>query len=338
MGARSSVAKGELEINTWWEKHAEERFWLEVRKVEGIGTSLYCPIKNIRGQTDSSYELVGKVRAGDIILHWNVREQFFCGWSKAASDATVKGNRRVVVLQSFQALPAIVGRADLVKLSNNIQITLQEVARLAQGPTYGAVIMQSGRPQMRSNYFGKLPAALVDVIFGTGSSKSLLDGRGFAALESKDSFKFLKFKAKNDGMYKALIETAIEYRTRAHETLVNEFAHWLEANGCAPCRNRAVDIGLDGNPQLIVEAKDIKAAGFSGSVRAAVGQLNEYRYFLHPGADMMMLSSKPLPSKWIRYLERDQNIGVAWRASEGFEFSPLAQRLLETRIIDANVP
>src|SRR5688572_7914322 len=102
-------------INAWWQHVAGERFWLEVRKVPGIGEQLYCPLLNKEGRADSSYALVGFVRRGDVIVHWNVKEQFFCGYSRAAGDASETAERRTVKLKDFNRLPILVTRTDVIR-------------------------------------------------------------------------------------------------------------------------------------------------------------------------------------------------------------------------------
>jgi hypothetical protein len=115
---------------------------------------------------------------------------------------------------------------------------------------------------------------------------------------------------------------------RDHETLVNDFARWLTTIGWDVGCNAAIDIGIE-NPPIIIEAKIV--GRWSTSIRQAVGQLYEYRYFkvADPAADLIFLASKAVPDHWLRYLEQDRQISVAWRSGGTFELSSRATRLLQ---------
>jgi hypothetical protein len=108
---------------------------------------------------------------------------------------------------------------------------------------------------------------------------------------------------------------------------VNSFAEWLTADGFIVGRNAAVDLGLT-DPAVVVEAKVVTT--WPQSIRAAVGQLYEYRYFkvADPDSELVFLASEAVPSEWVRYLERDRCIGVVWPDSkDGFVLSRLAQTI-----------
>ncbi|MFB8280485.1 MrcB family domain-containing protein [Nocardia colli] len=136
------------------------------------------------------------------------------------------------------------------------------------------------------------------------------------------------FRPKADTDYVANIEPSKAKRSRAHETLVNDFAEWLEARGLVAANNFAVDIGTV-DPPTVIEAKRVNGQ-FANAIRSAVGQLYEYRYFkvAHPDSGLIFLSDEPVPEVWCSYLERDRAIGVIWPAQGGFHLSTLAQRFL----------
>ena len=116
-------------------------------------------------------------------------------------------------------------------------------------------------------------------------------------------------------------------RGRRHETLVNSFTDYLTSKGLSAGRNQAIDIGLE-NPSVIVEAKLIRS--WAGAIREAVGQLYEYRYFqvASPTSRLIFLASAPVPDKWIRYLEDDRGIAVAWNSPNGFVLTKRAREAL----------
>ena len=94
-------------------------------------------------------------------------------------------------------------------------------------------------------------------------------------------------------------------RSKSHETLVNSCAEWLAAHGYKPGCNSAVDLGLE-LPPVVFEAKVI-GPSWASSIRAAVGQLYEYRYFqvTDPRSGLIFLTDQAVPDHWITYLERE---------------------------------
>ncbi len=109
---------------------------------------------------------------------------------------------------------------------------------------------------------------------------------------------------------------------------MNSFAAWLAHSGYEVGRNAAVDLGLT-DPPVVIEAKVVTT--WPTTIRAAVGQLYEYRYskVADPRSELLMLASEPVPAPWVRYLENDRSIGVVWKAADGtFVLSRLAKRAL----------
>ena len=329
----------------WWDSDSKERFWVEIRHVEGIGTYLRCPLVRENGQPDPWYALVATVDVGDIVFHWSVREGQFVGASLVAEPARVTGSGEdaeyFVELVGFTPLPVAVDLRTLREKADWIYGLRDELERRHGRPLRLPFQFTQDRSQFRfmSNYFAKMPAALVAELFGSDLVDDLLD---IVAPEPEQdqpgqtrttSAAFLApFKPKADTEYEAFISSKREQRSRGHETLVNRCALWLEDSGYTPARNAAVDLGLmDGS--VIIEAKTIGAT-WATPIRQAVGQLYEYRYFniARPDAELIFLSDRPVPNEWVKYLENDRNIGAMWpNETSGFELTQLARRSLKWR-------
>jgi hypothetical protein len=84
------------------------------------------------------------------------------------------------------------------------------------------------------------------------------------------------------------------------------------------------------DPSVVIEAKMI-GTSWAPAIRAAVGQLYEYRHFkvADREAGLVFLASKPLPSPWLAYLERDRGIGSMWPDGTRFHLSKRATEVLE---------
>jgi hypothetical protein len=193
---------------------------------------------------------------------------------------------------------------------------------------------------MMSNYFAKLPRDVVEELFGPdGLAENTLPEVSLDGDQLDDdaadpdigplvgSF-LVPFKAKADSDYIANVVGGRRRRTRRHEGLINECAAWLDRRGYEPMRNAAVDLGLE-EPLVIIEGKTIGET-WAPSIRQAVSQLYEYRYFrvASPDAHLIFLAERAVPDTWVRYLERDREIGVMWPARRGYHMSPRAQRIL----------
>lgn len=75
-------------LNTWWERDEAQPYWMEVATTGAMGEILIAP--KFQG-AHWSYELVGHVRPGDVILHWQSSGgvRGLVGWSVATSEPEV---------------------------------------------------------------------------------------------------------------------------------------------------------------------------------------------------------------------------------------------------------
>ena len=90
------------------------------------------------------------------------------------------------------------------------------------------------------------------------------------------------FRPKDDADYIANIGRHTKAKTRRHETLVNRYAEWAQANGFTVSSPHPVDLRLASSAHVvIVEAKVVRAGNASHAVREAIGQLFTYRHFLY---------------------------------------------------------
>lgn len=318
----------------WWAHLPEERYWVEVRKAPGIGLEVFIPTRNVLGRRDSRWELVNSLRENDIVLHYDARESRFVGQSVVSSDAkTVDGYYRAP-LRSFRTMNQDIGLERMREIADDLYRERDRLRAAVGDPLHLPFSFTQDRSQFRmlSNYFGKLPVSMVRTIFGAAVVlNDVLASSEEGSAPTRDSHGgFLQpFKPKADTNYIAAVGQGPKVRTRDHETLVNSFAEWLHVRGVDAGRNAAIDLGIS-SPAVVVEAK-ILGRNWAETIRAAVGQLYEYRYFhvSRADADLILLVNAPIPSSWIRYLEDDRNIGAVWPAAESFTFSRTAQDVLE---------
>ena len=321
----------------WWEGRSTERYWVEIRKVPGHGLYLSAPLLQEQGRRDGRYELVSAVRVGDAIYHWDANHHRFIGRSVVAAPPRIDNGERYVELKDFTPIRVEVGLEDLRSARRAIDDVKDRLEHQFPGQRLYLPFQfrTDGQLWMLSNYFGKLPADIVKILFGrTGLSEEEalppLPDEGPDEPTGPGNLRrfFLQpFKPKADEEYLVNIQGGVRRRGRHHETLVNRFSEWLAEQGFQVGRNAAIDIGID-DPPVIVEAKIVTA--WKTSIREAVGQLYEYRYFrvANPEAHLIFLASEPVPKDWIGYLEKDRGIGIAWRSGGTFILSPLASKML----------
>lgn len=319
----------------WWNTQPEERFWVEIRFIDRLGTYLRCPLLDKTGKPNPWYDLVDDAQVGDIVYHWNSLQNGFVGKSVISGECDRSKGERFRTLRDFEPTERIVRLPDirsrdlaLRRICDNVRSTHPRFASY-----YLPFQFRSDGLRMVSNYFAKLPLSVVELLFRGGEERhdpeSLIEITG--ASQSRMSY-LQPFKPKSDADYVAAVAPRMEKRSRSHETLVNAFANWLESNGYHPSRNQAIDIGLS-EPSVIFEAKTL-GGGWAEAIRQAVGQLYEYRFFhvVAPSTGLIFLAPQPIPSHWQSFLEDDRGIGCAWLAHEAFQLSDLAKRILETEV------
>ena len=134
------------------------------------------------------------------------------------------------------------------------------------------------------------------------------------------------FKPRADADYLTNVAGGPFRRSRAHETLVNDFARWLSDRGLNAASNAAIDLGVI-QPPVIIEAKIVRSGRWATAIREAVGQLYEYRYFqvVSPESALIFLASAEIPGTWLSYLHHDRQIGAAWPTAFGFQLTAQPQ-------------
>ena len=71
----------------WWERDAGENVWMEITRRDDIGADLKAPSAARGGVATASYVLVPLVRPGDVVVHYDSRQEAIVGVSVAASAA-----------------------------------------------------------------------------------------------------------------------------------------------------------------------------------------------------------------------------------------------------------
>jgi hypothetical protein len=241
----------------WWDGQPGERYWVEIRRVPGHGSFLSAPLAQRTGRRDGRYDLLDLLDVGDVVYHWDANQHRFVGRSLVAAPATInEAGDRYIELEGFVPIRVHVGLEQLEADGPEIDAIRASLKQQHPGqPLYLPFqFRQDGRRWMLSNYFAKLPATMVRLLFGEselalegtlppepdeGSDQPTKNERGVRR-------SFLRpFKEKADEDYNSFVQGGVRRHGRKHETLVNDFSRWMTDLGWDVGCNAAIDIGIN---------------------------------------------------------------------------------------------
>jgi hypothetical protein len=141
--------------------------------------------------------------------------------------------------------------------------------------------------------------------------------------EAKETPKAETLKIKSSADYFAFIQGGQQRRTRNHERLIARAVTELETRGAELSTPHPIDLRIIKPSQVIVEAKLVGAFGPILAVRAAVGQLFEYRAFRGPKEAALSILLDADPGKaLVEYVEKDLGLLIMWLTAEGLFGGP----------------
>jgi len=140
--------------------------------------------------------------------------------------------------------------------------------------------------------------------------------RGAAQLPARDPKKIpdqpREFKPKNDADYKAHIKSAVQSKSRFHETLVRKFGDWVAERGFEPntrVHPRDLVLHRDEGPDCLVEVKVFPTGRPLKGTRECIGQLFEYRHFF--GTPDVLLVAALSENPGDAYVDLNTSLGIA---------------------------
>jgi MrcB-like, N-terminal domain len=142
--------------------------------------------------------------------------------------------------------------------------------------------------------------------------------------EGEDTLK--NFKPKDDSDYLSTIQGKVLIKTRRHETLVRQYGEWVRAHAFeVSTREHPKDLVLRKHGlEWLVEAKGVYQGKAAHAVRAAIGQLFEYRHFLPPTSPhLVALFSESVGQAYVAFLE-GLEVASIWKSPMGWSGSQQA--------------
>jgi hypothetical protein len=126
----------------------------------------------------------------------------------------------------------------------------------------------------------------------------------------------VNFRPKSDADYRATLVGRELVKTRRHEKLVADYGKWAGARGFKPSTEHPQDLVLRGSAKThLVEAKIVYCNNVTEAVRAAVGQLYCYSYFLYDDTakpSLVGLFSEDIGPAYVDLLESLDIAAVWW--------------------------
>jgi hypothetical protein len=159
---------------------------------------------------------------------------------------------------------------------------------------------------------------------GEISSSSVIQETGGEGVDPLASF---KPKSADDYVTHMIGRTLV--KSRRHERLVNSYASWARDHGFKVSTEHPVDLVLRHEHNTwLVEGKVLYVGNATHAVRAAVGQLLAYRYFLYEPAQavkLLALFAEPVGDAFVTFLE-ECGIASIWKDMNGWSGSKQARQ------------
>lgn len=137
------------------------------------------------------------------------------------------------------------------------------------------------------------------------------------------------FRPKNADDYLAWIKASVQRRSRLHEHVVRVAGEWLDERGADVETPHPIDLRMTKPRHVIFEVKVLGARNSFLPLRAAVGQLLEYRALLGPtDAELGVIFSENPGAAAGRYIEEHLGFLVCWIEGDRLHGGPgTAKRL-----------
>jgi hypothetical protein len=323
------------QINAWWARAPDERFWLEITDRPDIGVDLHAPQRDAGGRHSAGYSLLWWVRRHDTVYHYDLNKRAITAYSRAAGGVTeapvvwlshrAATRRRLVSpraqpgwwldLDGPYPLDTPLTLAHLRERAALVRKVLETLEARHQRPLYFPFFFYGGgelRPMQP--YLNKMPAALVSALPELAETAippkpartprlDSADDTSFGAPYRRANSRDLPDERQPFSVDPALVERGL----RGHVDTQNALADALAAVAIAP-RSRQdgepnFDLGWErGGTVFVGEVKSITDANEEKQLRLGLGQVLRYRSLLaqqHPTVRAVLVAERePRDHSW----------------------------------------
>jgi hypothetical protein len=174
-------------MHRWWRSDPRERLWLESTDRLDLGANLHAPQTDDSGAPNWRYTLLREVQEGDVVYHWNKREEAIVAYSTvsgvaesspivwaargsyARSKGTVPHERPgyLVPLANFTRIDPVISLADVREQTPQLRAMMNALESQYGKPLYFPFELSETRPaRTLQGYMFKLPAAFPTIFSG----------------------------------------------------------------------------------------------------------------------------------------------------------------------------
>lgn len=320
-------------MTDWWDADPEERYWVEITARTDIGADLHAPAANENDQAFWSYDLIHRLRTGDVVYHYDRNRQAIVGYSEVVGEPWADqivwaalgmsarkqgitphlraGFRRG--LGGFTPLPHAITKEMLIARRQALLAIRDSVRKKGQPSRFPFIPYGKADVRALQGYLTKLPRSVFEVLPElTPRHPSPIDsqldltqppaGIGTTyrpaneelAVSSRDPFE----------VDPSLVERAL----KGHALAQNLLASHVSEIGATPLSPTAEGPNYDlawrlGDELWVAEVKSCTPANQENQLRLGLGQVLRYRSILSrklgvPVRAVLMLESEPLDPEW----------------------------------------
>lgn len=199
-------------MHRWWRNDPRERIWLESTDRADLGANLHAPQMDDSGAPNWRYTLLCEVQEGDVVYHWDKREEAIVAYSTAVgvaesspivwaargsyarSKGTVPHERPgfLVPLADFTRIDPAISLADIRERTPQLRAMVEALESQHGKPLYFPFELSESRPaRPLQGYLFKLPAAFPAIFYSddaiaeqtpaAGGGRRTAKGQGFMA-------------------------------------------------------------------------------------------------------------------------------------------------------------
>jgi hypothetical protein len=329
----------ETTINGWWRSDPEQRFWLEITERDDIGDDLNAPQRGDNGREFWGYTLIKELSPGDVVFHYQKRDQAIVAWSVAAGgvweDEVLWGARGASArehgiepyprpgwragIEHLSYLPEPISLTSLRKEETAIRAIHDDLHLASAGSLYFPLAISDRRPlRPTQGYLAKLPKEIVNLFPALGEAASaaeLLDeavspavvdqpqGHAPGATYRPASEETSVSKRDPFSVDPALVERGI----RGHAVTQNRLAAFVTEQGSEPRSPRAGEPNFDllwesDGKVFVAEIKSLTKRNEEKQLRLGLGQVLRYRHVLQNDRDVTAVlvgERRPTDEGWI---------------------------------------
>lgn len=330
----------------WWDGIPDERYWIEITGRDDIGADLHAPSANENADAFWSYDLIHRVKPGDIVYHYARNRRAIIGYSEAVGQpwadnvvwaAQGMSARKQGItphlregfrlgLGGFIPLPVPVTKEMLVARRAALFTIRQEVEKPGKPSRFPFIPYGKTDVRALQGYLTKLPKGLFDVLPELQIDRAI--SGHLPANEIPDPIKIgVSYRQANEALAVSTIDpfavdpALVERALKGHASAQNALATYVTSIGATPMSpivgGPNFDLAWEHADEVwVAEVKSCTKTNQENQLRLGLGQVLRYRSILtnrlkRPVRAMLMIETEPQDITW-KSLCTDLGVELRW--------------------------